>query len=113
MRGYPHQLQKHSRHVVLLLDMALVRYSYRGYKFIRNAGLVVVGIFFVLLSLILPRILGQNGLGISGVAQADAPGGGGGGGDGGVGDGGGGGSGGSSCGGGGMDACGDGGDCSY
>lgn len=93
--------------------MALVRYSYRGYKFIRNAGLVVVGIFFVLLSLVLPRILGQNGMGISGVAQADAPGGGGGAGGDGAGGGGGVGGDGTSCGGGGMDACGDGGDCSY
>lgn len=93
--------------------MAIVRYSYRGYKLFRNVGFIILGAALLVISIVLPRIFGMGTLGAVGIAQADAPGGGGGGGgtDTGGGTGGTGGDGGGF----GADACGGdgGGDCSY
>ncbi|TSC86214.1 MAG: hypothetical protein G01um10148_720 [Parcubacteria group bacterium Gr01-1014_8] len=58
--------------------MAIVRISQRGYKAIRNAGLLFLGAVIVLLTVIAPRVFGGGGgervLGNSDVARADAPG---------------------------------------
>lgn len=92
--------------------MAIVRFSYRGFKFFRNVALIFAGALIIVLTLAFPRLFGNQSYGISGVAQADAPGGGGSSSGDGCGD-----ASSGSCSGGGDgdgDGCaGDGGDCSY